>query len=87
MTGLLPAVLCFAAFSVGCLLVVAYQMYRYESASTALLGLVVFPYAFVWGWRNAEEVPVSSYRLSDVMTVWSWCMGAAAFYWLIMPKG
>jgi len=85
--GLLPAVITFGVYSLGCLLVVLYKMARDEDMATAFLGLSVV-YAFVWGWRNAETEYVGRVPLRAVMSTWSWCVGAMLFYWLIMaPKG
>lgn len=85
--GLLPAVITFLVYSVGCLLVVLYKMARDEDMATAFLGLSVV-YAFVWGWRNAEYEYVGRVPLRAVMTTWTWCMGATLFYYFIMgPKG
>lgn len=85
--GLLPAVITFGAFSLGCLLIVLYKMAREEDMATAFLGLSVV-YAFVWGWRHAETHEVGRVKLGDVMTTWSWCIGAMLFYWIIMaPNG
>lgn len=87
--GLEPAVITFAAYSIGCLLVVLYVMARDEDIMTAILGLISAGiYAFVWGWRHSETEYVGRMRLGAVMTTWSWCLGAMAFYWLIMaPNG
>jgi hypothetical protein len=85
--GLLPAVIAFGVTSAGCFLVVLYEMLREESASQAFLGLLFFPYAVVWCWRNRDDVEVGSFHLSAVMTVWIISTLAMAFYWLIMAPG
>ena len=85
--GLLPAVIAFGAYSVGCLLLVLYKMAREEDMATAFLGLSVV-YAFVWGWRNADTEDFGRVSMRAVMSTWSICMGGMVFYWLIMaPKG
>ncbi len=87
--GLLPAVITFGVYSVGCMLVVIYKMARDEDIMTAVLGLISAGiYAFVWGWRHADTEYVGRVSLGAVMTTWSLCLGGMAFYWLIMaPKG
>lgn len=86
--GLLPAVIAFGTTSVGCLLVVLYKMAREDGFNTAFLGLITAGiYAFVWGWRNRDEIEVGSFQLSAVMTVWSIALCATGFYWLIMAPG
>lgn len=80
--GLLPPIFAFGAFSLGCLLIVAFKMLRQDGATTATLGLVTGVYAFVWGWQNSR-LRVNGFRLRDVMTTWSWCLGATVSLWLI----
>jgi hypothetical protein len=69
--------------SIGCLLIVVRKMLERQGLGQALVGLVTIAYAFIWGWNN-PRVRVSSFRLRDVMTLWSLTMGAAIVLALIL---
>jgi hypothetical protein len=81
--GLEPPIIAFTVASFVCLLIVARQMARREGTGQALLGIVTVVYAFLWGWRH-PKIRVSSLRLRDVMTTWTWCAGSILVLLLIL---
>ncbi|HEY3235139.1 MAG TPA: hypothetical protein VGJ84_10490 [Polyangiaceae bacterium] len=80
--GLLTPVIALSVTSFGCWLIMLYVLFKEEGLASALFGLTLI-YAFFWGWKN-PRVRINSLLVGDVMTAWTWMMGAALVLRLIM---